>query len=59
MKKLILKDALLNLNVDTKQIRIKKKTIERLIEHGRMTDTFDMVINRIMDENEELKKSKK
>ena len=59
MKKLLLKDALVNCNVDTKQIRIKKKTIERLINHGRMTDTFDDVINKIMDENEKLKKSKK
>jgi len=59
MKKTILKDALIGLNVDTKQIRIKKKTIERLIEHGRMTDTFDQVINKIMDENERLKKKEK
>ena len=56
MKRTVLKDALNNLNVDTKQIRIKKKTIERLINHGRMTDTFDDVINKIMDENEKLKK---
>lgn len=40
-------------------IRLKESTHKRLLETGNMNDTFDTLINRILDENIELKKLKK
>ena len=35
-----------------KTLKIKKKTHERLVELGMKGETFDDVINRIIDEND-------
>lgn len=38
--------------VKSKQIKINEKTWERLTQRGRFLDTFDDVINRLLDESE-------
>jgi len=35
-------------------MKIKKETLERLREHGRMGDSFEQVVNRLLDDAEEL-----
>ena len=35
-------------------MKIKKETLERLKEHGGMGDSFEDVVNRLLDEAEEL-----
>ena len=35
-------------------MKIKKETLERLKEHGEMGDSFEDVVNRLLDEAEEL-----
>ena len=35
-------------------MKIKKETLERLREHGRMGDSFEEVVNRLLDDAEEL-----
>lgn len=41
-----------------KQMNIKEKTHERLKLLGSFLDTYDDIINRVLDEREELKKKK-
>lgn len=43
---------------ETTVIRISTETKERLLKLGRMHETFDQLINRILDEWEELKREK-
>ncbi len=33
-------------------MKIKKETLERLREHGRMGDSFEQVVNRLLDDAE-------
>jgi len=35
-------------------MKIKKETLERLREHGRMGDSFEEVVNRLLDDAEEM-----
>jgi len=35
-------------------MKIKKETLARLREHGRMGDSFEQVVNRLLDDAEEL-----
>jgi len=37
---------------ETKLVRVKKRTWERLKKHGMMQESFDQLINRILDELE-------
>jgi uncharacterized protein (UPF0371 family) len=39
---------------DETMIRIKRKTIERLRELGKYGDSYDRIINRLIDEREKL-----
>ena len=35
-------------------MKLKRETLERLKEHGRMGDSFEQVVNRLLDDAEEL-----
>ena len=35
-------------------MKIKKETLARLREHGRMGDSFEQVVNRLLDDAEEM-----
>jgi len=35
-------------------MKIAKDTLERLREHGRMGDSFEDVVNKLLDESEEI-----
>lgn len=37
-------------------IRVKKSTKKRMEKHGRMGETFDQLLNRILDEFEKRKR---
>ena len=44
---------------DAKMIKISLSTYERLRGIGKMGDSFEDVISRLLDENEKIKKSRK
>jgi len=35
-------------------MKLKRETLERLREHGRMGDSFEQVVKRLLDDAEEL-----
>ena len=42
----------------SKQLKIKQSTYDRLTREGRMDDTYDKVINDLLDDREELRRLK-
>lgn len=49
--------SILMLASNTINIRLGRETHQRLLKTGDMGDTFDTLINRILDENEYCKKN--
>jgi len=35
-------------------MKLKRETLDRLKEHGRMGDSFEQVVNRLLDDAEEM-----
>jgi hypothetical protein len=43
---------MMGMKKDETMIRVKRKTVERLRELGRYGDSYDSIINRLIDERE-------